>query len=177
MKFFFTFSSLLILSLPIAFIGCKVHQSKLIPIPKTECDSLFFDLDEGKINGVSPSLSQSEIKEWFPCYTNVIPDGSSQDCGGGVLYRNHDFYYYTYFDYVEVRTKFKGKMTNDLLGKSREEVRKLLGEPFDTKGKEGFSDTDLFSKEYGCLRVSYSLNMVSSVAAHYNDCDVVILCY
>jgi hypothetical protein len=173
---FFTFRSLLMLSLAIATIGCKVAQPQLTQIPKTECDSLFFDLAEGKINGVSPSLSQNDLREWFPCYTSVIADGSPQDCGGGVLYRNHDFYYYTYFDYVEVRSKFKGKMTNDLLGKSREEVRILFGEPFDVKNKEGFSDTDLFPKEYGCLRVKYSSNKVIAVAAHYNDCDVVSLC-
>jgi hypothetical protein len=176
MRFFFTCSFLLIFPLSLVFLGCKV-QPKPTSIPQTECDSLFFDLEEGKINAVSPMLSQGELKEWFPCYSGTTPDGASQDCGGGVFYKNHDFYYYTYFDYVEVRSRFKGKMTYELIGKTKEEVRKLLGTPVDTKNKEGFSDIDLFTKEYGCLRVNYTNNTVVIVAAHYNECEAVNLCY
>jgi hypothetical protein len=175
MRIFFTSLVLLILPFSLIFSGCKV-QPKPSPIAKTECDSLFFDLEEGNINGVSPMLSQEEIREWFPCFSNASPDGSSSDCGGGVFYKNHDFYYYTYFNYVEVKSKFKGKMTYDLMGKPREEVRKLLGELYNTQNKEGFSDTDLFPREYGCLRVKYSSNTVASVAAHYNECEAVNLC-
>jgi hypothetical protein len=150
-------------------ISCKAKAPQTNYIK--ECQELIFDLSDGTLNGVKPDQKQSEIKEWLPCYTQVIPDGSATFCGGAVLYANHGFNFYTYLDdYVEVQSDFKGTVTGNLLGKSREEVKQILSEYplMENKVEESM---DFYQTTYGCIRISYKDNKVIRIAAHYTDLE------
>ena len=156
--------------------SCKLSQ-RTTPLVHTECDSLYFDLDTGMINAVSPMLSQMDIKEWFTCYTSWTPDGSSKDCGGAVFYNNHGFNYYTFQNYVEVTTKFKGKLSQPLLGISKAQLRTLYQDPKLTAfQKEEYADFDFFQVSYGCLGVKYENDTVKKVSAHFTPCENVLIC-
>jgi hypothetical protein len=154
---------------------CRTMQ-KTTPIARTECDSLFFDLGTGMINSVSPMLPQGDIKEWFGCYTAIIPEGASTECGGGVIYNKHGFSYYTYFDYVEVRSNFTGKVTGDLLRNSRDSAKSAFGLPVKTKFQELYPEIDFYATSYGCLTFEYSEGKAVKIGAHYNECENVEVC-
>ncbi len=141
----------------------------------TECDSLYFDLDTGMINSVSPSLPPMDIKEWFTCYTKEVPEGASHSCGGGILYEKHGFYYYTYFDVVEVDTLFKGKMTGDLMNSAKEKVYATIGQPLILETTRN-PDIDFFNRKFGCLVVRYHNGKVFKVSAHNQDCNFTVVC-
>jgi hypothetical protein len=148
-------------------IGCKARPAKTVYIK--ECQELIFDLTDGTLNGVKPDQKQTDIKEWLPCYTQFIPDGSTSVCGGAILYANHDFYFYTYFDdYIEVRANFKGTVSGNLLGKSRDDARQFLNNLTFVENKEQDS-VDFFTTEYGCIRIHYNENKVVKIAAHYTE--------
>lgn len=149
--------------------ACKTAGRKVTYI--NVCEEFIFDLSDGTLNGVKPKWPQSEIKEWLPCYTKFVPDGEGDAyCGGAILYENHDFYFYTYLDnYIEIGPGFKGKVSDDLLNKSRKEVRDLLGTPVEHPGQDAF--VDFFSAPYGCIRVEYKDNLAVVIAAHYASCE------
>jgi hypothetical protein len=156
--------------------SCKLSQ-KTTSMPHTECDSLFFDLDTGMINAVSPRLSQADIKEWFTCYTGSTPDGASENCGGGVFYKRHGFSYYTYFNYVEVSKEFKGRLSSPLLGAARNAVRQWYPETETTSYQQKeYSDFDFIPKAFGCLRIEYANDTVVRVSAHFTLCESVDVC-
>jgi hypothetical protein len=164
-----------ILSLFISLTSCKIINKKTSYIP--QCENLVFDLSDGTINGVKPNLPQAQIKEWFPCYTKFSPDGGQSDCGGAIFYANHDFYFYTYVDdYVEVKSGFKGTITENLMGKSRDQVRLYLGKPIENKHSAEDPNIDFFATKYGCIRVHYKDNIATLIAAHYSDCESVEWC-
>lgn len=152
---------------------CSSRHPKAIP--QTECDSLFFDLNSGMINNVAPTLSIEEIQGWFPCFTLTVQNGSSSNCGGGVLYKNHGFSYYTYFDYIEVSSKFKGNVTDNLLGASKEEVLKKLETPLKMETLEG-ADAYFYNAPYGCKVFWIQGEKVDKIGVYYNDCDNINLC-
>jgi hypothetical protein len=164
-----------ILLLFVILFSCKLNQ-RTTPIAHTECDSLFFDLDTGMINSVSPMLPPIDIKEWFTCYTGSTPDGASTNCGGGVFYANHGFYYYTYFNFVEVHRNFKGKESNNLLSAERKDVIGVYGQPVITRFKEDYPDIDFFNTKYGCLQFRYDSSKVVKISAHHTLCENVEIC-
>lgn len=157
---------LIVILVCLSMSACKTSSKKSSTI--NVCEDLTFDLTDGTINGVKPNMTAAEIKEWLPCYTKFVPNGSTSDCGGAILYSNYDFYFYTYVDnYIEVRAGFKGKVSDDLLHKSREAVRQILGTPMDNQYAKEDSSLDFFPREYGCLRVHYKDDKASVIAAHY----------
>lgn len=156
-------------------VACKTASKKTTYI--LECQELIFDLSDGTLNGVKPTISQTEIKEWLPCYTQYIPDGNEAGCGGAILYSKHDFYFYTYlYNYIEVRSGFKGKVSDSLLYQPREKVREILGQPVENNYSREDSLVDFFPREYGCIRIHYKDNRAISIAAHREDCKTVEWC-
>ncbi len=90
------------------------------------CTNLYFDLKKGTLNGLKPDAPMYLVKSKLPCFTGETEEGSDINYGGGVFYLNHDFYFYTHKDYIEVRRNFKGKLSADILGKSKSQVRLFL---------------------------------------------------
>lgn len=160
-------------------IGCKKKNlSKSIPAanPLAICDTFYFNLIDGTMNGVAPSLPDAEIREWLPCYSSFTPYGSDSNCFGAVFYKKYDFYYYTVRDFIEVRTNYKGHVNPPVMGKSREDVIALLGSKPVTNIAIDSVTTNLFVSKYGCVQVDYTNNKVSSVSAHYNECEILDTC-
>jgi hypothetical protein len=136
------------------------------------CEEFRFDLTDGTMNGVKPNLNQAEIKEWIPCFSRSVPDGTEGDCGGGVFYDAHSFAFYTYgYDYVEVKKGFAGPGKDTLFKKNRSEVRKMLGIPVQSEISKAYPEMDLFTADYGCIRVEYQNDLPVLYGAHYFDCE------
>lgn len=144
---------------------------------KAPCIGLQANLKKGTLNKLKPTASMADIKAKLPCFTGDTEEGSSFNCGGGVFYLKNDFFFYSGRDYIEFRKKFNGKLSIDLLGKTREEIVKILGEPA-RKDTEGSEEAYLFKKKYGSLRVSFgSDEKVRVVAIHAQQPADVKLCY
>ena len=79
------------------------------------------------MNGVPATASMDKAKVAFPCFTGETEEGADFNCGGGVYFLKHDFYFYTHKDFIEVRTGYTGKMSKPVLGLKKEELIKLLG--------------------------------------------------
>ncbi|HUR67203.1 MAG TPA: hypothetical protein VMZ03_12710 [Chitinophagaceae bacterium] len=110
------------------------------------CPPVVVDILDGKVNQLYSSSTAGEIKSQLPCFTSAEDNGC-----GGIFYKDNDIYFYTERDYVEIREKFKGKLSLPLLGASRSGLFKLLGHP---KLKD--VNWDAFQMAYGTLVLYYN---------------------
>ena len=109
----------LLSSLIIIFLSTQVSFS--------QCDNLYFDAVEGTVNGVDPTASMSEVKSKLPCFTGETEEGGVFNYGGGIFFLNHDFYFYTYQNFIDIRKGFKGRMSFDFFNNSQKKIEKYLG--------------------------------------------------
>jgi hypothetical protein len=143
-------------------------QLKTTPV----CGTFVVDILDGKVNGVLPDFTIGQIKEKLPCFTSEEPENSSSKCGGGVFYKDKDIYFYTGRDYVEIREKFKGKLSIPLLGASRNTLFKWLGNP---KIKD--VNWDAFQTQYGTLVLHYNkAGKVNLIQFSKKSTDTLSLC-
>lgn len=118
---------------------------------KTPCAELTVDILGGRVNGIKPNVPYAEIKQMLPCFTSAIPETDSAKCGGGIFFKDHDLYFYTGRDYVEIGDKFKGKMNVPLLGAARNSLFSKLGNPVMK------NDTwDAYGTQYGTLVLHFN---------------------
>ena len=129
----------------------------------TNCDNLYFDLEKGSLNGYGPDISQKKIMEKLPCFTGNAEDGSDFTCGGGVFYHDHGFFFYTGWDYIEVREGFKGKISHDLLGKSRKDVETIYGVP---DRIEEDKSVYFYKTDYGSVRFVFKWDTIAEIAVY-----------
>ncbi len=122
-------------------------QLKTTPI----CPTIEVDILEGNVNGIEPNFSSADIKKTFPCFTAEEPDATTSKCGGLISYKDKDIYFYTTKGYIEIREKFKGKLSLPLLGAARSSLFKWLGFP---KIKD--VSWDAFQTKYGILVLHYN---------------------
>jgi hypothetical protein len=95
---------------------------------KPKCDEFYADILSGTINTMRPDYTMGQIKEKLPCFTSSDPEGAS-GCGGTIFFKDRDVYFYTDRDYIEIKEKFKGKMSMPLFTTMRKGVFKYLGRP------------------------------------------------
>ena len=93
------------------------------------CPAIYVDILDGKVNGLETDFTQGQIKKALPCFTTAEEENSSSKCGGLIAYKDKDVYFYTGRDYVEIRDKFKGKLSIPLMGAGRNALFKWLGHP------------------------------------------------
>lgn len=129
------------------FTGEAVSQLKTT----TVCNPFVVDLLTGKVNGIEPEFTQSQIKQSFPCFTSQEAESPDSKCGGNIFYKDKDIYFYTGRDYIEIGSKFKGKIVQPLMGAARSSLFKLLGHP---KIKD--VSWDAFQTQYGTLVLYYN---------------------
>lgn len=142
-----------------------------------DCDNLVADLKKGTLNGVKPTVSQSVIKEKFPCFTGDSEDGGDFNCGGGVFFLDHDFFCYTGKDYIEFRKNFNGKLSVPVLGLSQAAAVKKLAMGKAVRKVTDASDTYLFFKtSYGCLVLTLMEDRVMKVGMYAKPAKAVELC-
>ncbi|MFH2141368.1 MAG: hypothetical protein ABIJ97_03020 [Bacteroidota bacterium] len=138
-----------------------------------DCSTLYVDLQEGTLNGLPPTISQNEVKEAFTCFTGSTDDGATINCGGGVFFLDHDFYFYTYRDYIEIRTNFsRNSVSDNILGADMDAVEKKFGKP----KKKYDMDTFLYEMKYGTLRIEFSEDIVKIIGIHYTSIKKTKLC-
>jgi hypothetical protein len=111
------------------------------------CPPMVVDILDGKVNELYSSSTAGEIKGKFPCFTSAEDETGC----GGIFYKDKDIYFYTGRDYVEIREKFKGKLSIPLLGASRNDLFKWLGHP---KIKD--LNWEAFQVAYGTLVLYYN---------------------
>jgi hypothetical protein len=141
------------------------------------CDNLFVDLAKGTLNGVALTESQETVKSKFPCFTGDSEDGGDFNCGGGVFYLNHDFFFYTGNDFLEVRRNFAGTISTPLLGLSKDEAIVKLGLGESVRSEMNYESEYLFfNTPYGCVRLVIENGLVDIVAMHTKPANDVILC-
>lgn len=145
------------------------------------CDNLFFDLEKGTLNGLAAFSTQKDIKKALPCFTGDSPDGAEYNCGGGVFYLNHDFYFYSGQNYIEIRNNFQGEVSLDVLSKSAQEVEVLLGPPERRESVRKWDGTArvhyFYPRKYGCLSLVFVDKKVKKVAIHSTSVNETQLCY
>ena len=128
-------------------INIALCQLKTTPI----CPSFVVDILDGKVNELYPNSTMGEIKSKLPCFSGTEEETSGTKCGGAVFYKDKDIYFYTGRDYIEIREKFKGKLTISLMGAARTNLFKWLGHP---KIKD--VTWDAFQMAYGTLVLYYN---------------------
>lgn len=117
----------------------------------TLCPALVINILDGRVNELSPTATIGEIKGKLPCFSGVEEESASAKCGGGVFFKDRDIDFFTGRDYVEIREKFKGKLSIPLMGASRNSLFKWLGHP---KIKD--VSWDAFQMSYGTLILYYN---------------------
>ena len=120
---------------------------------KSSCPPFNVDVLDGRVNILLPSSTNGEVKGRFPCFTSTQDESNTTGCGGNVMYNDKDIYFYTGRDYIEIREKFKGKLSLPLMGAARNSLFKLLGLP---KIKD--TGWDAFQTAYGTLILYYNKN-------------------
>lgn len=139
-KIFFLFTSIII-------TGAVFAQLKTT----TVCPVFLVNILDGRVNELDPNSTIGEIKSKLPCFSGTEEETTSSKCGGGVFYKDRDIDFYTGRDYVEIREKFKGKLSIPLMGASRNSLFKWLGHP---KIKD--VNWDAFQMSYGILVLYYN---------------------
>lgn len=151
----------------------KPVKETMVTVPKP-CAPFTINLNSGKLNGVKPTASIATVKKKLPCYTGESEEGGATNCGGGVFYLKDDFYFYTFRDYIEVRSRFVGNIEPYLLGIYKKEVKAKLSEP--DKELDG-GRVWLYTKQYGTLRLNFNAEgKCVEIGIHNTTIDKVELC-
>ena len=138
-------------SILIAVISLSSAEAQLKATPV--CPAFKVDILEGYINEKIDCISTSgQVQKLFPCFSQVVEETDGNGCGG-VFYKDKDIYFYTERDYVEIRDKFKGTLEPALMGASRTNLFKLLGNP---RLKD--AAWEAYQTKYGTLVVYFDAN-------------------
>lgn len=139
--------------------------------PTPVCPTFIVDILDGKVNELYPNSTMGEIKGKLPCFSETEAETTSSRCGGTIFYKDRDIYFYTGRDYVEIREKFKGKLTIPLMGASRNSLFKWLGHP---KIKD--ITWDAFQMAYGTLVLYYKAGKVNKLQFSTKPSEALSLC-
>jgi len=115
------------LALSILLLGNTLLLNAQLKV-KPKCDEFYADILSGTVNTMRPDYTMGMIKEKMPCFTSSDAEGAS-GCGGTVFFKDRDVCFYTDRDYIEIKDKFKGRMSMPLFTTLRKGVFKYLGRP------------------------------------------------
>jgi hypothetical protein len=136
----------------------------------TLCPPFVVDILEGKVNELYPNSTVGEVKAKLPCFTSV--QESTAACGTAVFYNDKDIYFYIGRNYIEIREKFRGRLSIPLMGANRNGLFKWLGLP---KIKD--VSWDAFQTAYGTLILYYSkAGKVNKIQFSTKTTDSINLC-
>ncbi|NML20927.1 hypothetical protein HHL16_08580 [Pseudoflavitalea sp. G-6-1-2] len=161
--------SISIITLCIIIISPKLQAQLKVT---AKCPAVEVDILDGKVNGLKPDRTPSEIAGKLPCFTSKEEDNSSSKCGGVIAYKDKDIYFYTGRNYVDIGPAFKGKLSIPVMGSKRGSLFRTLGNP---KLKE--TKWDAWQTSYGCLILYYGAgNKVNRIRFSTYGTDVIQLC-
>ncbi len=153
-------------------------QNTHVGSPECEGKPLIISTQSGTLNGVAPTASMDHIREEFPCYTGETEEGADYNCGGGIFFLDHDFYFYTFRDLLEVRDGFQGTLDIPLLTMDTKQVENALGLP-DFIPDYSYQEHWLYKRTYGTLRVSFhaQTHEVMEIGIHYQPIEGLDICW
>jgi hypothetical protein len=155
----------------LASTDASVDMAPTTPaITTSGCENLEFDVATGTLNGLKPTASQEDVIAALPCSTGSTPEGSDSNYGGGVFFLDHDFFFYTARDFIEIREKFSGRVSLPLLGADQKTVVSRMGSPQRSLAEDRIW---LFSRSYGCLRLQFNASKVTQIDSHEESCQQV----
>jgi hypothetical protein len=168
-----------------AWLSDANEQTKEI---EPDCDGVFLevDLQAGTLNGLRPSASMEEVKEKLPCFSGESEEGADYNCGGGVFFLNHEVFFYTHRDYLEIRDGFAGVLSEELMHQPADEIRAMLGKPDRIPTPpddlfEGYQAAThwLYKRKFGTLRVSFDpqTGFVNRIGIHSRPVKEVEICW
>lgn len=149
----------------------SIAQAQLKTSSQNQCSAFVIDILDGKLNGIEADFTPGEIKKGLPCFTSEEREDSSK-CGGIISYKDKDVYFYTGRNYVEIREKFKGKLSVPLMSAVRGSLFKWLG-------NAAMKDTtwDAFQTSYGLLILYYNkANKVNKIQFSTESTSTIDLC-
>jgi len=147
-----------------------------IALSQNDCPKIYVDIINGTINNLPLTADMQQVKDSLPCFTGwTSEEDVHTNCGGGVFFLDDDFYFYTGKDYVEFRSKFKGEVSDSLLGLHPSEIERILGKS--VRNEEHGSFVYIFFKtSYGCLQIRLKNDIVVSFSIHAMKARKVDLC-
>lgn len=161
-----------LLLLVILFLIGTSSFSQLKTSNATQCATFDVDLLDGKVNGVKPSTTQPEVKKLLPCFSSAEPEDATSKCGGLVAFKDRDVYFYTGRDYVEIREKFKGKLSIPIMGAPRNGLFKYLG---NARIKD--TNWDAYTTSYGIIIVYFNkANRINKIQFSTDGPETIKLC-
>ena len=161
----------LLLFVIVFLIGTSAF-SQLKTSTQNLCPTFVVDLLDGKVNGVKPDVYQPELKRVLPCFTSAEPEDNTSKCGGLVAFKDRDVYFYTGRNYVEIREKFKGKLSIPLMGAARNSLFKYLG---NVKIRD--TNWDAYQTSYGLIIVYFNkANKINKIRFSTDGPDTIKLC-
>lgn len=108
---------------------CIMHANAQLKV-KAKCDEFYVDILGGTVNTMRPDYTYGQIKEKMPCFSGTVEEGTAgAKCGATISYADRDVYFFTDRDYIEIKEKFKGKMSMPLFTTMRKGIFKYLGRP------------------------------------------------
>jgi len=159
---------IIILTLCFAAVLSANAQLKITPV----CPQVTVDILKGRVNDLLIGSTVAQVKKQLPCFTTAEDESATAKCGGGVFYKDKDFYFYTARDYVEIGPAFKGKLSIPLMGASRTALFKWLGNP---KIKD--VNWDAFETAYGLLILNYTkAGKINKIQMTIQSAETVNLC-
>lgn len=139
------------------------------PLSPDECR---FDAMDGTISGIPPTLSNKEISELLPFYTGITNEGGEYNAGGGVFFLDHNIYFYTGANTIELRYPCKIDVVDDLFHKDLDYFKRRFGEPeFRADPPVGEFPAYIFPTKYGTLSISpdTSTKNIRTIRARFLD--------
>jgi hypothetical protein len=136
------------------------------------CPTFSVDVLEGILNNaVTTKSTLGQVKNFFPCFTEVVEEATATKCSG-IFYADKGIYFYNDRGYIEVKENFKGKLVPQLMGVARGSLFKTLGYP---KMKD--VSWDAFQTKYGILILYYNkANKIIKLQMSYKTTDTMKLC-
>lgn len=141
---------------------------------KTEvkCPVINVDILNGNVNHIIiPTSNIEQIKKNLPCFTSFEENIKSK-CGSMVSYKDQDITFFVSRNYIQIGPHFKGVLSVPLLGASKNNLFKLLGDP--QIKQPGW---DAFKTSYGILILYYNKqNKVDKIQLSTQSTSTIQLC-
>jgi hypothetical protein len=146
-------------------------------LPVDNCQNLYADLKKGTLNKVNAAAEMEEVKSKFTCFTGESKEGEFYNCGGGVFFKKHQFYFYTHRDYIEIRDGFPGKFSHKVMGVGKEALISLMGnaDKIETYGGNEYLQ---FKRKWGVLVFVLTNDNVKKIQFHHKkEIGKIEFCY
>ena len=132
-------------------------SDRVEPIAAEDC---LLDIETGLVSRVAPTEPLKDLKIRFPFHTGFTAEGGGPDSddnsgGGGLFFLDHNLFFYTAIDRVELRRPCKIAVSDDAFAQDYEYYETRFGPPFESWDSGIGSVTHRFTTAYGYLEVRF----------------------